>query len=110
MTRTYEDADYDPRKDTLTYSKAQVITDHVEANLEEQVSGLNGWTEGRTMRKIGSITPMAFYHWYVTNKIGDLSPVDRQAELVKFLQSNPQFRTVDALKHDTANQGHVIIK
>ena len=110
MTRTREDADYDPRTGVYTYGKVQDITEHLEANLEDQVSGLNGWTETRTMRKIGSITPIAFYKWYIRNKIADLPAVERQAELVKFLQSNPQFMTVDSMKHDTANQGHVVIK
>lgn len=110
MTRIREDADYDPRTGVYTYGKVQDITDHLEANLEEQVSGLNGWTENRSMRKIGSITPIAFFQWYIKNRIADLSAVDRQAELVKFLNSNPQFRTVDKLKHDTANQGNIVIK
>jgi bacterioferritin (cytochrome b1) len=110
MSRIREDANYDPRTDTYTYNKVQDITEHLESNLEEQVNGINGWTEERTMRKIGSITPMAFYKWYLKNKIADLSNVDKQAELVKFLESNPQFRTVDKLKHDTANQGNIIIK
>jgi hypothetical protein len=105
-----EDADYDYRKGVYTYGRIQDITDHLEDNLEQQVSGLNGWTEGRTMRKIGSITPIAFYKWYLQNKIADLPKVEQQAELVKFLQSNPQFRTVDKLKHDTVDQGHIIVK
>ena len=110
MSRTRWDADYNPRKDTFHYVQQQDVTEHIEGNLQDQVDGFNGWTPDRSMRKIGSIPPLAFFKWYHENNIANLSTVDKQAELVKFLQKCVEYRTVDKLKHDTANQGHIIIK
>lgn len=101
------DADVDEAKNVLSVIQYQFIGDIVDNNVELHKDPMNGFTEERNFRKIGSI-PVMEWRKMGFDKIDDR--YERELKIRKYLQGNPQYRTVDALKHDGANDGHVIIR
>jgi len=106
----YEDSGIDLRKGLLEYQATEEITDAVNANLESQADPNNGFTAERTMRKIADIPVAVFHPW--ARKIGyyHMDHLDRWRAMRIFLAEHPEYRAVERLKNDTANQSHIIIK
>jgi len=88
-------------------SRSLVTQDYVptiEENRWHKMSGGNGWTKERTMRKIASIPTLALA--IAKDEGWDL---DDQNELRRFITDHPEFMTVQSLK---THGGHsnIIIK
>ena len=101
------DADIDEAKNVLSVVQHQYIKDIVDANVMLHKDPDNGFTEERSFRRIGSI-PINEWHKMGFSKIEDRA--ERELKMRKYLQENPQYRTVGAIKHDNANDGHIIVK
>ena len=77
----------------------------VESNRTSQKEPGNGFTQSREMRKIGAIPPSVY-----TKHIAPLPVEEQAAAIYKLLNDNPGFRTVEKIKTDTPNDGHIIVK
>jgi len=107
-----ENVFYDDRTGNIYYEATENITDVLQENLILQKDDSNGFTKDRTMRQICNI-PNAVYHQFAkrTGYYG-MDASDKKKELEKFLKEYRQYCTGKdgLLKHDTANQGNIIIK
>jgi hypothetical protein len=87
-------------------SKTLVTQDYVptiEENRWQKMNGNNGWTKGRTMRRVASIPTLAMQ--IARDEGWDL---DDRHELRRFIDSHPEFMTVKGFK--TSNNPNIIIK
>jgi len=108
--RRNESAYFDEKRGDIYYQAVEEITDVVNSNLESQNDPNNGFTTDRSLRKIADIPVSVFHPW--ANKTGyyHMDKVDRWRSMRLFLKEHPEYSTVTALKHDTANQGHIVVK
>jgi hypothetical protein len=105
-----ESAYFDEKRGNIYYSAVEDISDAVNSNLESQADPNNGFTEDKTLRKIADIPVSVFHPW--ARKIGyyAMDKLDRWRSMKMFLREHPEYSTVTALKHNTANQGSIFIK
>ena len=110
IRQTTEFAYFDPKRGDIYYQAVEEITDVVNSNYESQADPNNGFTADRTMRKVADI-PVSVYHLWA-KKIGyyQMDKLDRWRAMKLFIKEHPEYSTVTALKHDTANQGSIFIK
>jgi len=106
MPHTRSDGILAPRASREVWDHERGLSIHYEQDVEplldenhaDRTSGNNGYSAGRTWRRIGSI-PMIFIE-KVMNETGinllDGSP-DAQRELRRLLQENYRFRTVEKI-------------
>ena len=90
------------------------LAPQINANNERKADGSNGFTKERTMRHIASFEgpgACAAYHAWA-KRVGyyQMDRHQKRMAMYKFLSDHPEFCVVDKLKHDTANQGNLIIK
>ncbi len=111
-TEYWWDATFDANKGTWSYHEIYDFAPVINENLALQQDPRNGWTTERTARRIASIPLQVLLadKEYRAASQANASTADRQAALWKFIERHPEYRTVDKLKHDNANDGHVIIR
>ncbi len=107
-----EEAVYDEKTGNIFYSVTKDITAVLQLNVDLREQGNNGFTQGRTMREIANIDPEHRNHWMKERGIPfhQLDREYRRKYLEMYLNANPQYMAVKALKTNTANQGHIFIK
>lgn len=108
--RANESAYFDTKRGDIYYQAVEEITDVVNSNLESQADPNNGFTTDRSFRKIADIPVSVFHPW--ARKVGyyAMDKLDRWRSMKMFLKEHPEYSTVTALKHDTANQGNIFIR
>lgn len=109
------EAEWNERKGTLELKMAEYIGDVLVENLLSQKDGGNGFTAGRTMRKVASIPTSVFREWQVEfEKIGGKTQLNWSDDWRKFrdkkLADHPEYRSVDKMLHVGPADGHIIIK
>lgn len=111
----FYEANYDERKGVLSLRTLDYHNDVVMDNLLDQKDSSNGFSAGRTMRRVASVPTEVFYGWQREfERIGGKKQSnwthDWRLFRDKKIAENPQFRNVDKLLHVTPNSGNIIIK
>jgi hypothetical protein len=102
----YVDGFYNEDTGDVWVVQREFIGDVIAANIVSQKDGTNGWSEDRSMRRVG------FIPWsvYASNDFNSLDKEEKQLFLRTFLENNPQYRTVERLKTSGPSDGHIIVK
>jgi hypothetical protein len=108
--RTNETTYIDPKRGDVIYEAVEDISEALNDNLASQADPDNGFTAGRTMRKVANIPVSVYHQWARSIGYYSMSQADKWIHMRKFLKDNPQYSSVDKLKHNTVNQGSIIIK
>lgn len=108
--RMAESAYFDEKRGNIYYEAVEEITDAVNSNFESQADPNNGFTAGRTMRKIADIPVSVFHPWARKTGYYMMDKLDKWRAMKVFLREHPEYSTVTKLKHDTANQGSIFVK
>lgn len=109
------EAEYSERTGVLNVKMAEFIGDVIQDNILDQKDVGNGFTQGRTMRRVASIPATVFRQWQLEFERtgGKLQPNwgnDWRKFRDKKIAANPEFRTVDKMLHVTPNATQIIIK
>ena len=109
------EAEWNERKGTLELKMAEHIGNVLVDNLLSQKDGGNGFTSGRTMRKVASIPTSVFREWQIEfEKIGGKNQLNWPDDWRKFrdrkLSEHPEYRTVDKMLHTTPYPTQIIVK
>jgi hypothetical protein len=110
VNKIRENVFYDERTGNIYYDAAEDITDILNDNLVAQADPNNGWTPDRMFRQTGNIPKCVYHQWAKRTGHYQMDGEQKKKNMEKFLKEYQQYATVDRLKHDTANQGHIIIK
>ena len=68
-----------------------------------------GFTNERTMQHVAQVPASVHHRW--AKKVGyyDMDRDQKRAAMMRFLNEHPEYRTVERLKTDTPNSGHIIV-
>lgn len=124
MQRVYNDGDvtwyteYDTLKKTLHMYGVRDLREHFASNAEERKDPNNGFSysrEGGLARKIASVDTIVYREWQREfERIGGKQQANWTADWRKFLMrklaENPQHYTVERLKNEASDAGHVFIR
>lgn len=69
-----------------------------------------GFSPERTLQHIGRIPCDVYHAWAMKIGYYQMDKDKKKAELIKFLQENPQWSPVERLVNHGANDSHIIIK
>lgn len=97
------DAKQDEFEATTLVTQDYVPT--INENAWLQLNGNNGWTKGRTMRRVARIPVLAMQ--IAKDEGWDL---DDKHELRRWLDQNPQFLTVKSIRPNPGGHANIIIK
>ena len=109
------EGEWNEAKGTLSLKMAEYIGDVLLENIASRKEYGNGFTEGRTMRKVASIPSAVFRQWQIEfEKMGGKNQIHWTDDWRKFrekkLADHPEYRTVDKMLHMTPSPGNIIIK
>lgn len=109
------EAEYSERTGKLELKCAELIGDVLQGNILDQKDPGNGFSAGRTMRKVASIPTSVFAEWQREfDKIGGKQQTHWSNDWRKFrdkkLAEHPEYRTVDKMLHVTPHDGHIIVR
>ena len=109
------EGEYNEAKGTLSLKMAEYIGDVLAENIIDRKSDGNGFSAGRTMRKVASIPTAVFRQWQIEfEKMGGKQQIHWTDDWRKFrekkLAAHPEYRTVDKMLHYTPSPGNIIIK
>lgn len=109
------EGEYDDRTGVLSLKCAENITAEINDNLMAQQDPNNGFSAGRTMRRVASIPISVFRSWQIEfERMGGKNQLHWTDDWRKFrekkLADHPEYRTVDKMLHVTPNSGNIIIK
>ncbi len=109
------EGEYDERTGVLSLRCAEFIGTEIAENIIDQKDPGNGFSAGRTMRRVASIPTSVFRKWQIEfEKMGGKNQIHWTDDWRKFrekkLADHPEFRTVDKMLHVTPHAGNIIVK
>ena len=112
VSKIRENVFLDERTGNIYYECEEDITDIVNENLAMQKDDNNGFTADRTFRQISNIPKSVYHQFALKTGYYQMDGEQKKKEMNKFLSEYRQYCTCKdgLLKHDTAHQGHIVIK
>jgi hypothetical protein len=91
---TSDDYHYDSLTDRLVIKRSEDVSAHLNMIQQQKNENSDGWTDRRTMRKIGSIPMSVAAKWLAEDGFDCMDP-NNAKEVKRRLNTNAKLRTVD---------------